>query len=131
MRVTPVRFTADVPGLRRFTEALGLRSTMVSGSGDWATAAAAAGGAVAMHTAAAADPPRAPGTTELSFETDEPLEDLQQRLRVAGFEAVVVDEAFGRSLRVVDPDGVEVQVNAVMTDHYGYTVTPDPSQPRG
>ena len=38
------------------------------------------------------------------FDTDEPLEDVRQRLLDAGFsDAHIVDEAFGRSLIVIDP----------------------------
>jgi hypothetical protein len=47
-----------------------------------------------------------------SSQTTEPLEALAERLRAAGFEPeAIVDENFGRSLRVIDPDGVLVQVN--------------------
>jgi hypothetical protein len=46
---------------------------------------------------------------------------VQARLGAAGFEAQIIDESFGRSLRVVDPDGVAVQVNEAMRDDYGYT----------
>jgi hypothetical protein len=47
-----------------------------------------------------------------SSQTTEPLEALAERLRAAGSEPeAIVDENFGRSLRVIDPDGVLVQVN--------------------
>jgi len=40
------------------------------------------------------------------------LEDVLARLHAAGYrDAHIIDEAFGRSLRVTDPDGVAVQVN--------------------
>jgi hypothetical protein len=52
------------------------------------------------------------GECELAFEADEPLEAVAARLAEAGFPAdPIVDESYGRSLRVRDPDGVYVQVN--------------------
>jgi uncharacterized glyoxalase superfamily protein PhnB len=50
---------------------------------------------------------------ELAFEAEEPLEDVVARLRAAGFEPVtaIVDESYGRSFRVRDPEGLSIQVN--------------------
>jgi hypothetical protein len=62
-----------------------------------------------------------PGETSLSCESDEPLEDVQARLRAAGYESDLIDESFGRSLRVIDPDGAAFQINEAMSDEYGYT----------
>ncbi|MGI8723646.1 MAG: VOC family protein [Geodermatophilaceae bacterium] len=53
------------------------------------------------------------GTCELAFEADEPLEAITSRLRSAGYEPEpIVDENFGHSVRVCDPDGIWVQINA-------------------
>lgn len=120
MRVVPVRFTDDVPGMRRFLEALGLEADISSDSGAWVALYGAVGG-VGLHAAAAAESPRTSGETSLSFESDEPLEDVAARLRAAGFEADVVDESYGRTLLTVDPDGEHIAVNAVMTDLHGYS----------
>ena len=46
---------------------------------------------------------------------------MQVRLAAAGFPSDIIDESFGRSLRVVDPDGVALQINEAMQDDYGYT----------
>ena len=55
-----------------------------------------------------------------SFEADEPLEAITDRLRAAGFDpGPILDEGFGRSMRVRDPDGVWVQIN--MFDRELYT----------
>ena len=35
-------------------------------------------------------------------------------------DAHIVDEAYGRTLFVTDPDGVRVAIDAQMTDLYGY-----------
>ena len=118
-RVTPVRFTTDVAAMRRFCVALGLEAELSSESGDWVSLRGTGGG-VGLHSVATAETPRAPGGSELSFEADEPLEALQARLEQAGFESTIVDESFGRSLRTIDPDGVEVQVFEPQTDLYGY-----------
>jgi len=120
MRVVPVRFTADPAAMRRFLEALGLATTLQSDGGGW-VALEGSGGGVGLHADASSDEPHSPGATDLSFESDEPLEAVQTRLAAAGFDAEIIDESFGRSLRVVDPDGVTVQVNEAMRDDYGYT----------
>jgi hypothetical protein len=122
MRVLPIRFTADVPAMRRFLEALGLQPHITSDGGGWLDLRAAAGG-VQLHTNERTDEPRRSGETGLSFEADEPLESVLARLLAAGFaDAHIIDEEFGRSLRVTDPDGAVVWVAEPMTDFYGYTV---------
>ncbi len=66
---------------------------------------------VALHTAMTSEND-GPGDIGLSFEAEEPLEKISKRLTAAGFEQeAIVDEAFGRSLGVRDPDGVRVQIN--------------------
>ena len=56
---------------------------------------------------------------ELAFEADEPLDDIAERLQQAGFAPEpIVDENFGRSMRVRDPDGVWVQINSNDRDLY-------------
>ena len=107
MKLMPIRYCADVAASTRFYEALGLTVGSSSRSGGWGELNATTG-MLGLHVAGHADA----GTCELSFETDEPLEVVADRLRAAGFPVeAVVDEAFGRSLRVQDPDGVRVQVN--------------------
>jgi catechol 2,3-dioxygenase-like lactoylglutathione lyase family enzyme len=106
----PIRYVADMEASARFYTALGLVAGGGSRSGNWAELGAA-GGMLALHSArsSAADEP---GRVELSFEADEPLEAIAARLASAGFEPdALVDENFGRSLRVTDPDGMTVQVN--------------------
>lgn len=122
MRVVPVRFTNDPVRMRVFLEALGLAVAVQSDSGGW-IALEGAGGGVGLHAATSSDQPHVPGETSLSFESDEPLEAVQARLRAAGFESDIIDESYGRSLRVVDPDGVALQIDEAMADDYGYTRT--------
>ena len=111
MRVLPVRYTNDIDALIGFYRALGLELNTASRGGAWADMTAA-GGMLGLHVSTAAQPPRPTGACELSFEADERLEEILVRLHTAGYvDAHIIDEAFGRSLRVTDPDGVRVQVN--------------------
>jgi catechol 2,3-dioxygenase-like lactoylglutathione lyase family enzyme len=105
MRVVPIRYSADVEASVRFYRALGLDAGPRSRPGAWVELPAAAG-MLAIHEAADG------GGCELAFEADEPLADVADRLRRAGFDpGPVIDENHGESLRVRDPDGAWVQVN--------------------
>jgi len=117
MKVMPIRYVADMAASARFYAALGLVPGDSSRSGNW-TELNAAGGILALHSARTSEQD-IPGRVELSFETAEQLEMLAERLTAAGFEPeAIVDENFGRSLRVTDPDGVLVQVNEHDRDLY-------------
>jgi catechol 2,3-dioxygenase-like lactoylglutathione lyase family enzyme len=112
MRVMPIRYSSDVEAMTRFYAVLGLRVGSVSRPGGWVELPAD-GGTLAVHRGVDV------GRCELAFETDEPLEDVAVRLRAAGYEpGPVIDEGFGRSLRVPDPDGVWVQINAYDRELY-------------
>ncbi|GIJ54045.1 VOC family protein [Virgisporangium aurantiacum] len=107
MRVVPIRYTTDVDAALRFYRAVGLEVGARSRPGAWVEMPGAAG-MLALHRAGEDDA----GRCELAFEADEPLAQVADRLRRAGFEpGPVVDENFGESLRVCDPDGVWVQIN--------------------
>lgn len=109
MRVMPIRYVRDLEACERFYALFGLDVDARQRGGGWLELAAA-GGTLALHS-------RDPGVggaepeVELAFAADEPLEKLQVRLAGAGFDSAIVDEAFGRSLRVTDPEGLRVQVN--------------------
>lgn len=106
MRVLPIRYCADVAESTRFYRALGLELGAATRPGSWVELPAAAG-VLALHRAG-----RHPGSCELAFEADEPLETVAARLAAAGYPTEpILDESFGRSVRVRDPDGVFVQVN--------------------
>jgi len=105
MRVLPIRYCADVEASTRFYRALGLELGAATRPGSWVELPAAAG-ILALHKADKGS------ACELAFEADEALEKVAERLRAAGYAPEpIVDESFGRSLRVADPDGVPVQVN--------------------
>lgn len=120
MKVLAFRYTDDVPRLQAFLTALGLRADLASVRGGYVQFDAD-GGAAALHSASDADDRHTAGDTTISFEADEPLEAVRDRLDAIGIPADIVDESFGRSLRVTDPDGVPLQVNEAMTDLHGYT----------
>ena len=108
--VQPILFQEDIAEARGVLEALGLRPDIVADRGGWAELHAAGGGSVGVHEAS--EP-----AVGLGFLADGDLDALAARLRDAGFEASVVDEAYARTVRVAEPD---VWINGVQTDLYGY-----------
>ncbi len=116
MRVMAIRYVRDVDSAGRFYQALGLtleftsRTPRSGGSPVWTELAGSGPGAnLALHhwdegPAAA---------VELSFQADEPLERVLDRLRQNGYQPAteIVDEAFGRSFTIRDPEGLLIQVN--------------------
>jgi catechol 2,3-dioxygenase-like lactoylglutathione lyase family enzyme len=114
MRVVPIRYSADVGAAVRFYRALGLEVGPMSRPGAWVEMPAASG-MLAIHEADGTEV----GVCELAFEADEPLETVVERLRAAGFEPdAIVDENYGHSVRVRDPDDVWVQINHNDRDLY-------------
>ncbi|WP_326607213.1 VOC family protein [Streptomyces sp. NBC_01799] len=113
LTVLPIRYVADVAASRHFHAGLGLVFQPDVSVDVWAQLAADAG-AVGIHDANVSQG-RPPGTTELGFATDERLEDIAERLARSGYDYDLVDENFGRSIRVTDPDGVVIQIQEI--DH--------------
>ncbi|WP_406291921.1 VOC family protein [Embleya sp. NBC_00896] len=105
---------ADVDASRRFHTGLGLALRPEPSVDVWAQLSADAG-ALGIHDAAVSKG-RPPGTVELGFATEERLEDVARRLADAGYELKLFDEDFGRSIRVVDPDGVNVRIQEIDQD---------------
>ncbi|MER5682888.1 VOC family protein [Streptomyces sp. NPDC002205] len=111
LTVLPIRYVTDVEASRHFYAGLGLIFEPDVSVGVWAHLAADAG-AVGIHDATVSQG-RLPGTTELGFATDERLEDIAERLARSGYDYDLVDENFGRSIRVTDPDGVVIQIQEI------------------
>jgi catechol 2,3-dioxygenase-like lactoylglutathione lyase family enzyme len=114
VKLMPIRYVHDMDAARRFYEALGLSFDVATrpprtGPSRWVELTAEVA-ALALHYV---PPGAAEPEVELSFAATEPLEQVVARLRVAGFEpaTAIVDESFGRSFTVRDPDGVVIQVN--------------------
>lgn len=117
LAVLPIWVQADLDEPRRILEALGLRPRIASDRGGWVELVADGGGLVALHDG------DEPGTTPSFFSSGD-LDALATRVRTAGFDAIVIDESFGRTLRIPDPDGGdEVWINGVQDDLYGYRRT--------
>jgi catechol 2,3-dioxygenase-like lactoylglutathione lyase family enzyme len=112
MRLRPIHFVPDVAAAVRFYEALGLTVDGKARSGHWIEMSASAG-ELGLHDAAVADDGKGRQGVALSFVADEPLEEVERRLRRAGFapEGTIVDQAWGRSLSVRAPDGMVVQID--------------------
>src|SRR3954447_20149981 len=72
MKVTPIRFTDDVPAMRRFAEALGLRPHLSADSGTWVDLRGGGGG-VQLHAADRTEVPHRPRDTEPALAGDEAL----------------------------------------------------------
>jgi catechol 2,3-dioxygenase-like lactoylglutathione lyase family enzyme len=118
MRVMAIRYVRDVESARRFYQTLGLTLEFASrrprrgGSSVWTELAGSGtgpGANLALHHWDE-DPASA---VELSFQADEPLEQVVDRLRQGGYELAteIVDESFGRSFTIRDPEGLLIQVN--------------------
>ncbi|MFD4230353.1 VOC family protein [Streptomyces sp. NPDC058545] len=111
LTVLPIRYVADVEASRHFYAGLGLIFRPDVSVDVWAQLAADAG-AVGIHDATVSQG-RPPGTTELGFTTDQRLEDIAERLARSGYDYDLVDENFGRSVRVTDPDGIVIQIQEI------------------
>ncbi|MFC4137306.1 MULTISPECIES: VOC family protein [unclassified Microbacterium] len=114
--VQPIWFQDDVDEARAILESLGMRASILSDDGGWAEMRAPGGGSVGVHSASG----RAEGEGQgfgFSFDARGDLDALAARLRDAGFDASVIDESYGRTIRIADPD---VWINGAQTDLYGY-----------
>lgn len=127
LTVAPLWMTADVDGSARLLEALGLRRRTTSDSGGWVDLRAA-DGLQAVHADAPPDTHAGAATVSRAipgFEHPD-LAALAAQLGRAGVDSRLIDESYGRTLRLDDPDGgAEIWINESMRDHYGYTLSDD------
>lgn len=126
LSVTPLWFTAETSSAAGTLTALGALPRIESDRGGW-TDLRTDCGLVAVHESNSADTapdgPSAPAAwTSLGFEFAGDLDDLVEPLRQAGLEATVIDESYGRSLRLPDPDlpTEQIWINEEQRDLYGY-----------
>ncbi|MEO6509797.1 MAG: VOC family protein [Nocardioides sp.] len=117
--VRPVRFTDDIPAMQAFLEGLGLQRRISSNRPGWVDLAGARG-LVALHSARDSTIGARHGETRLSFELAD-ADATTQSLREAGFDASVIDESWGRTLELTDPDGRTMLCDERSDDLYGYT----------
>lgn len=103
----PILFVRDVKASLGLFKLLGLRLRARSRNGRWAELESRSG-ALALHAADSKEEQR----VEMTFESLGPLEPLVAALK-AGGHAVgdVVDEGFGRSVAVTDPNGLELRID--------------------
>jgi hypothetical protein len=91
------------PAARVMTD-IGARPRISSEAGTWHDFTARNGGLVALHAGRRT-------AVELAFEYDGDVREILPPLAAGGFEPVVVDESYGRSLRVAAPWGAEVRID--------------------
>lgn len=110
MKIMPIVYVTNMPASVDFYERLGLTPNTQDRSGMWFELTL--GDAVlALHTIAQR-PAREGQQMSLSFVSVEPLETVIERVRDNGLNPDdIVDEAFGRSFRITDPDGLTIQIN--------------------
>jgi catechol 2,3-dioxygenase-like lactoylglutathione lyase family enzyme len=107
LRPMPILFVRNMRAALGFWRAFGLRLVARSRNGRWAELGGPRGG-FALHLAEGQDDQR----LELTFESEGPMEPMAERLRSAGFIVEdIVDEGFGRSMQVHEPNGLLIQVN--------------------
>lgn len=101
-------------------EQYGLKPRIASDSGGWTDLMGH--GLFAFHSGTgktvAHEPPHQP-LVDVFGETGD-IAAYQQRLKKTGLESALVDEAYGRSLRIHQPDGSELWINETQQDLYGY-----------
>jgi hypothetical protein len=112
MRIRAIHFVPHLADAVRFYEALGLCAQARSRSGHWIELAAT-GGELGLHDAAVAADGQGRAGIVLTLVADEPLEDVERRLRTAGFppDGTIVDQEWGRSLFAQAPDGTVIQID--------------------
>lgn len=114
LAMQPIWFATDLARPRRILEALGLRPTIAADRGGWVEFEGDAG-SVGLHHGEAE-------SIGLSFVASG-LDELAATLQDAGFDAAIIDEAFGRTIRLAAETG-EVWINEPQQDLHGYHLEP-------
>jgi catechol 2,3-dioxygenase-like lactoylglutathione lyase family enzyme len=104
MILMPIVYVRDMDESVAFYERLGFEVDLQSRSQHWTELKAGDGAVLALHAAEEGDT----GQVELSMVAKEPLERLAEVSPVA---RGIADEAFGRSIVLRDPSGLQIQVN--------------------
>lgn len=116
------RFTDRQPAMIAFLEALGLRKAVTSEDDSFAIMTAAGGG-VAIHSAAHSATQAHQGDTHLVFTTGS-AEDAARHLTERGHRVTVWDESYGRHAALDDGQGNGIWINEDADDLYGYRAHP-------
>ncbi|HXY86090.1 MAG TPA: VOC family protein [Gaiellaceae bacterium] len=104
MILMPIVYVREMDESVAFYERLGFEVDIQSRSQHWTELKAGDGAVLALHSAEAGKA----GRVELSMVAEEPLERLADVTSIA---RGIADEAFGRSIILRDPNGLEIQVN--------------------
>ena len=108
LTLMPIVYVRSMAGSLRFYQALGLT---IRHEGDTWSELSLGDAVLALHRG----DPKASGASPmgLAFVSHGPLESLLERLRQSGIDQPleIVDEAYGRSVRLRDPDGLGIQIN--------------------
>jgi catechol 2,3-dioxygenase-like lactoylglutathione lyase family enzyme len=104
MILMPIVYVSDMDESVAFYERLGFEVDLESRGEHWTELKAGDGAVLALHAAAEGEA----GRVELSMVATEPLERLVEASAPA---RGISSEAFGRSLVLRDPNGLEIQVN--------------------
>ncbi|WP_380027752.1 VOC family protein [Dactylosporangium vinaceum] len=115
----PMVHVEDMPASVAFYEALGATVEHGSRDGDFVMLRIGAGRVGLL--AHPPNPEQHEGQVELNFETTEPLETVEARLRAAAAVTIAqptTDEGFGRQLQVTTPDGLLIKINELDRELY-------------
>lgn len=118
LRLRPMVHVEDMNTSVAFYESLGGEVVHGSRDGDWALLRVA-GGQIGL-LAHPPNPEQNEGIVELNFESDEPLDQIEDRLRSAGVTITrpTSDEGFGRQLQLASPDGLLVKIDEMQPELY-------------
>jgi len=108
----PIVYVRDMDDSVAFYERLGLEVDIQSRSQNWTEMKVGEGAVLALHSAEGGKA----GRVELSMVADQPLEAVADLVPVA---RGIADEAFGRSVVLEDPNGLQIQVNEHDRELYG------------
>ncbi len=118
LRLRPMVHVEDMASSVAFYTSLGAEIVHGSRDGDW----------VLLHLgnsqigllAHPPNPEQNEGTVELNFESSEPLDQIEDRLRAAGVTITrpTNDEGFGRQLQLASPDGLLVKIDELQPELY-------------
>jgi len=118
LRLRPMVHVEDMAPSVAFYESLGADVVHGSRDGDWVLLRLA--GSQIGLLAHPPNPEQNDGTVELNFESSEPLEQIEDRLRGAGVTITrpTSDEGFGRQLHLASPDGLLVKIDELHPELY-------------
>jgi len=111
IRLAPLYFTAETERAAAFFAVLGFTDVVAKSRTETWIELNAPEALLCLH-GGPADSGAAHGSGEIAFESDDDPHAVAARLKAAGYEdAMVIDENYGRSLRVTGPDGTQIWIN--------------------